>query len=68
MKDVYYCYGMRLRPYGIGCQPKGARLVQFMRHEYHDCIAYERPLTKEDEEHYSLDYLGMYEIEVKEND
>ena len=56
---------MRLRPYGIGCQPKGARLVQFMKPEYHDCIAYERPLTKEDEEHYSLDYLGMYEIEVK---
>ena len=65
MKEVYYCYGMRLRPYGIGCQPKGARLVQFMKPEYHDCIAYERPLTKEDEEHYSLDYLRMYEIEVK---
>ena len=53
-----YRYGMRLRPSGPGCQPKG-----FVWREndysgkYHDIVVYKEPLSEEDIAHYSLDIL-----------
>ena len=52
-----HAYGMRLRPYSIGCQPSGVWRRKDSK-QYHDVILYTRPLSKEEMEHYSLDYLG----------
>lgn len=52
-------YGMRLRGFSIGCQPKDG----FIRREddqtgrYWDIIIYDRPLTDDETSHYSLDRL-----------
>ena len=52
-------YGMRLRGFSIGCQPKEG----FIRREddptgrYWDIIIYDRPLTDDETRHYSLDRL-----------
>lgn len=52
-------YGMRLRGFSIGCQPKEG----FIRREddqtgrYWDIIIYDRPLTDDETKHYSLDRL-----------
>lgn len=52
-------YGMRLRGFSIGCQPKEG----FIRREddttghYWDIIIYSRPLTDDEVRHYSLDRL-----------
>lgn len=54
-----YKYGMRLRGFSIGCQPKEG----FIRREddqtgrYWDIIIYDRPLTDDETNHYSLDRL-----------
>lgn len=54
-----YKYGMRLRGFSIGCQPKDG----FIRREddqtgrYWDIIIYDRPLTDDETKHYSLDRL-----------
>ena len=64
-----FVYGMRLRPVGIGCQPKDgfvqryeAEDLGFLRENeiarYHDVIAYSRKLSEEETRHFSLDYLG----------
>ena len=59
-KSVYK-YGMRLRPYGPGCQPKEGFLwrenPEYGTH-YHDIVVYKEPLSNEDIEHYSLDALN----------
>ena len=55
-----YKYGMRLRPFSIGCQPK----VGFVEREddptgkYWDIIIYDRPLTEKELEDYELDDLS----------
>lgn len=52
-------YGMRLRGFGIGCQPTG-----FVNHkdvdsdDYYSFIWYQRKLTEEELEQFDLDYLG----------
>lgn len=73
-------YGMRLRPYSIGCQPDGATLVQgelleqinsmvsnpelFTR--YHDLLLYDWPLDYEELIEYELDFIG--DINVTDDD
>lgn len=68
-KGNVYVYGMRLRPCGIGCQPKEGfnfRLdtdeITFLTkdeiHRYWDVITYTRKLTLEETDHFSLDFLG----------
>lgn len=60
-----YVYGMRLRPFGIGCQPKKG----FVEHRevtsewkwYWDLIVYDRELTDEERFVYSLDLLAVNE-------
>ena len=54
-------YGMRLRPAGPGCQPRG--MVKFedtnkTRTGYWSVIYYEEELTEKDMFIYSLDFLG----------
>lgn len=52
-------YGMKLRGFGIGCQPKG-----FVKHEdidsddYYSFVWYDRKLTEEEVNMFDLDYLG----------
>lgn len=52
-----YRYGMRMRGFSIGCQPKKG----FVRREddpsdkYYDIIVYDRPLTDEEVSGYELD-------------
>lgn len=54
-----YRYGMRLRGFSPGCQPKDG----FISREddpsgrYYDILVYERPLTMEELMNYELDYL-----------
>ena len=54
-----YVYGMRLRGFSLGCQPKqgfvGRRDDPSGR--YHDIIVYNRQLEPQDEFSYDLDYL-----------
>ena len=56
-----YYYGMRVRPFGIGCQPmKG--LVACVSDEvvvkgYWDIVEYDRMLTDEECEHYGMDLI-----------
>ena len=55
-----YKYGMRLRGFSIGCQPKDG----FIRREddasgrYYDILVYDRELSEQELEDYELDYLG----------
>ena len=52
-----YRYGMRLRGFSIGCQPKGV-VRREDSDKYWDIIVYDRPLTEEEIRHYSLTPLG----------
>lgn len=56
-----WMYGMRMRPFGIGCQPKDG-LVKFYATEgkYHSVLVYNRRLTKEEIYQYELDCLGTF--------
>ena len=62
---MVYVYGMRLRGFSPGCQPKDGligladyadAIVDTKR--YHDCIAYKRQLTEDELVAYELDYFG----------
>lgn len=55
---MMYLYGMRLRGYSPGCQPKGT----ISRHDdltgkYHDLLVYDRELTEQELRDYELDAL-----------
>ena len=54
-----YRYGMRLRGFSIGCQPKEGLLYREddTTGKYWDVIVYDRELTEEEVNHYSLDRL-----------
>jgi len=59
MKEVYV-YGMRLRGFSIGCQPKDG-LVERRDDKsglYYDVLVYERELTRKELDDYELDFLG----------
>ena len=63
-----YLYGMRLRGYAPGCQPKeGLMNVYYGSHYgtrvYHNLISYNRPLTEKEMQDYELDFIN--EMEVK---
>ena len=54
-----YKYGMRIRGFSIGCQPEGVvEREDDTTGRYWDVIIYDRKLTDDEVEHYSLDYLG----------
>lgn len=54
-----YVYGMRLRGFSPGAQPRDGLLGRedIKTNKYYDIIAYGRELSAEEQEHYSLDYL-----------
>ena len=55
-----HLYGMRLRGFSIGCQPKEGLIERLddTTGRYHDILAYDRQLTPAELEDYELDYLG----------
>ncbi len=55
---IYY-YGMRLRPYSIGCQPKEGlvRIDNDPAKKYWNILGYNRKLTEKEINDYELDYL-----------
>lgn len=66
--DVTFYYGMRLRPFSIGCQPEDGILGLFPQErldaynkehdtDYWDIIVYNHPLTDAETNQYDLDYL-----------
>ena len=59
MKDRTYSYGMRLRGFSPGCQPKEGFLERSddPSGQYHDIITYNRRLSAEELAEYELDYL-----------
>lgn len=51
-------YGMRLRGYSPGCQPAGVkRRYDSPTPRYYDIIEYDRKLTEEEMNQYSLDEI-----------
>lgn len=59
-----YFYGMRLRGFSPGCQPDEGFLERLDSEmpEYYDIISYDRPLSEDDEKHYSLTPLNAVVI------
>ena len=57
---IFYIYGMRLRGYSPGCQPKDGLVMRLddRTGKYHDKLSYNRRLTEKEERDYELDYLG----------
>lgn len=55
-----YIYGMRLRGFSPGCQPKEGFLYREddVSGKYQDVIAYDRKLSDKEVSDYELDYLG----------
>lgn len=56
-----YKYGMRLRGFSPGCQPRGVVDHEDGSGRYFDFIFYDRKLTDAEEHDYELDYLGEEE-------
>lgn len=60
-------YGMRLRGFSPGCQPKqGLVRREDATGRYHDILVYSRLLTEKELDEYELDYIGAGIREVKE--
>jgi hypothetical protein len=61
MKKLYK-YGMRLRPAGIGAQPKDFERFEEPKQKYNrfywNILYYSRKLTDDEMKNYDLDYLG----------
>lgn len=60
MGNRVFMYGMRLRPFSIGCQPMNGliRAEDDKTGKYHDILVYNMPLNDHEQEKYELDYLG----------
>ena len=59
-KKELHKYGMRLRGFSIGCQPKKGFVerIDDPRGRYYDIIVYDRILTGDEVMDYELTYLG----------
>ena len=55
-----YVYGMRLRGFSPGCQPKEGFLYREddTTGKYYDLLTYSRKLSDKEVSDYELDYLG----------
>lgn len=62
--DMRFLYGMRLRGFSIGCQPKKGLIERLddTTGRYHDILVYDRQLDPKELEDYELDYLGKESI------
>lgn len=60
---MYYFYGMRLRGFSPGCQPKDGfvRRIDSTSKRYWDVLIYNRKLTEKEEFSYDLDLLYQQE-------
>ena len=60
---MIYLYGIRLRGFSIGCQPKEGFLERRddTTGNYYDIICYSRKLTDNELTNYELDYIGQEE-------
>ncbi len=59
-----YKYGMRLRGFSPGCQPlDGLRRAEEGEGRYYDFIYYDRPLTEQEQQYYSLDLISIEVID-----
>lgn len=58
-KSVVYRYGMRLRGFSIGCQPKDGFLDREddSTGKHYDILLYDRQLTDREVEAYELDFI-----------
>lgn len=54
---VIYKYGMRLRPCGIGCQPKGFVECLDGDKQYWNYLLYDRELSPKEVADYELDFI-----------
>ena len=64
MKKLY-AYGMRLRGFAPGCQPKDG-FVQRMDSpykDYYDILIYDRPLTDKELRDYELGEIKVHELQ-----
>lgn len=63
---MYYIYGMRLRGFSPGCQPKEGFVARKDSDDkkYYDVLLYDRPLTDDEERNYELDFLGTYVVQI----
>lgn len=59
--NAMYKYGMRLRPYSIGCQPMDGLVSVMVDNRYWNILIYDRKLTDQEISDYELDYLGEVE-------
>ena len=62
-----FVYGMRLRGFSPGCQPKDGFVERRDSSKYHDEIVYSRHLTDEEVREYELDFIGKERPEFKNN-
>lgn len=62
-KKELHKYGMRLRGFSIGCQPKEGLVERIDDHtgRYYDILVYDRMLTGAEVADYELTYLGKVE-------
>ena len=57
---MMYLYGMRLRGFSPGCQPKEGLVERQddVTGKYHDILVYDRELTEKELIDYELDFVG----------
>lgn len=55
-----FLYGMRLRGFSPGCQPKEGFVERQddVTGKYHDILVYDRELTEDELKNYELDFIG----------
>lgn len=65
--SVIYRYGMRLRGFSIGCQPKGGLIAREddPTGRYYDILVYDRELTAKELENYELDRINEEGADMK---
>lgn len=60
-----YAYGMRLRGFSPGCQPKRGFVCRLDSNKYHDILLYDRKLTEQELRDYELDDLTGDDPSIK---
>lgn len=57
---MMFLYGMRLRGFSPGCQPKEGLVERQddVTGKYYDILVYNRELTEEELKNYELDFIG----------
>lgn len=57
---MMFLYGMRLRGFSPGCQPKDGLVERQddVTGKYYDILVYNRELTTEELKNYELDFIG----------